>query len=128
LFFVRRAIGALGVVMNSVWESFLCAAQALSSAGPIKRRLVTAYGAHLSSLHSEELPREIREEFQALGVGLSSVRPLRGETALQASVRKMSDQEAAGYALRIVNLLGAMARLQLHARPALLRAVNSGDD
>jgi hypothetical protein len=114
--------------MSSTWERFFNAAQTLSAAGPIKRRLVMAYGTHLASLPSDEIPREIRDEFAALGSSLSSVSPLRGETAVQASVRKMSDHEAALHALRIVNLMGSMVRLQLHPRQPILRAVNSGDD
>jgi hypothetical protein len=90
--------------------------------------LAAAYGLHLASVQYDEVPREIREEFAALGSSLSSVPPLRGETTVQASVRKMSDHEAAMHALRIVNLLGSMVRLQLHPRQPILRAVNSGDD
>jgi len=114
--------------MSSAWEKFFSAAQTLSAAGPIKRRLATAYGTHLASVQYDEIPREVRDEFLALGSSLSSVPPLRGETAVQASVRKMSDHEAAMHALRIVNLLGSMIRLQLHPRQPILRAVNSGDD
>ena len=114
--------------MSSAWEKFLNAAQALSAAGPIKRRLAIAYGEHLSSVHTDEMPREVRDEFVRLGSSLSSVEPMRGETAIQASVRKMSDHEAALHALRIVNLLGSLVRLQLHPRQPVLRAVNSGDD
>jgi hypothetical protein len=114
--------------MSSAWEKFFNAAQTLSAAGPIKRRLALAYGTHLISVQGDELPREIREEFLALESSLSSVPPLRGETAVQASVRKMSDHEAALHALRIVNLMGSMVRLQLHPRQPVLRAVNSGDD
>ena len=114
--------------MSSAWERFFSAAQTLSAAGPIKHRLAVAYGTHLASLSCDDIPREIREEFLALGSSLSSVPPLRGETCLQASVRKMSDPEAASHALRIINLMGSMARLQLQPRQPLLRAVNSGDD
>lgn len=121
---------AAGVIeaMNSAWENFLHAAQSLSDAGPIKRRLVNAYATHLASVPSDEVPREIRDEFQALGASLSCVQPLRGETAVQASVRKMSDNEAATHAMRIITMMGAMIRLQLQPRQPVLRAVNSGDD
>jgi hypothetical protein len=114
--------------MSSSWEKFFSAAQILSAAGPIKQRLATAYVSHLASIQTDEVPREIREEFLSLGSSLSSVPPLRGETAIQASVRKMSDHEAATHALRIINLMGSMIRLQLHPRQPVLRAVNSGDD
>jgi hypothetical protein len=56
---------------------------------------------------------------------MSSVRPLRGESAVQATVRKMSDLEAGGVAMRIVDMLGIIARNQTAQRPKL-RAV--GED
>jgi hypothetical protein len=112
----------------NAWEYFLSAAQLLSSSGPIKQRLSLAYTTHLAGLNLEELPREFREEFISIGASLSMVKPLRGETAIQASIRKMSDFEASAHALRIVNLLGALVRMQLQPRQPLLRAVNSGDD
>jgi hypothetical protein len=57
---------------------------------------------------------------------MARVKPLRGETAIQATVRKMSDLEAGKMAMRIVNLLGVVARLGLAQRPPKLRAV--GDE
>jgi hypothetical protein len=114
--------------MNNLWERFFSAAQTLSAAGPIKQRLVNAYGNHLANLQTDEVPREIREEFVNLGSNFASVTPLRGETAIQASVRKMSDHDAATLSLRIINLMGSMVRLQLQPRQPVLRAVNSGDD
>ena len=114
--------------MSSAWEYFLNAAQHLSSSGPIKQRLAKAYTAHLASINTEEIPREYREEFISIGTSLSAVTPLRGETAVQASIRKMSDFEAARHAQRIVGLMGALIRLQLQPRQPVLRAVNSGDD
>ncbi len=114
--------------MSSAWECFLSAAQLLSSSGPIKQRLATAYTKHLAAVNCEELPREFRDEFVSIGSSLSAVTPLRGETAVQASIRKMSDFEAAGHALRIINLMGALIRTQIQPRQPVLRAVNSGDD
>jgi hypothetical protein len=114
--------------MNTAWEYFLNAAQLLSSSGPIKQRLAMAYTQHLASVSCDEIPREYREEFMSIGNSLSAVTPLRGETAIQASIRKMSDFEAAGHALRIINLMGALIRMQIQPRQPVLRAVNSGDD
>jgi hypothetical protein len=114
--------------MSSTWEHFLAATATLAAAGPIKHRLAEAYTAHLSRLEQEDLPKEIREEFSSVTSCLSCVRPMRGETCVQATVRKMSDVEAGCIAKRIVDMLGVMARLQLQQRPPKLRAVNSGDD
>jgi hypothetical protein len=76
----------------------------------------------------EQLPKEIRDEFSSLTSGMCSVRPLRGETAIQATVRKMSDAEAGLKATQIVNMLQMMVRAQNQQRIPKLRAVNSGDD
>lgn len=113
--------------MSSAWENFFAATTILASAGPIKLRLVEAYRSHLASIDQEELPKEIREEFCSVADCMSCVRPLRGETAEQATVRKMSDLEAGRLANRIVNMLGVIARQQIQQRPKL-RAVNSGED
>ncbi len=112
--------------MGNAWESFFAATAILASAGPVKHRLFEAYRAHLLGLDQEDLPKEIREEFSSVCSCMSCVRPLRGETAEQATVRKMSDLEASQIAVRIVNMLGVIARAQVFQRPPKLRAV--GDD
>ena len=111
--------------MSTAWEHFFAATSMLASNGPIKHRLAEAYSTHLANIDAEEIPKEIREEFCSLSSCMSSVSPLRGENAVQATVRKMSDNEAGGVAMRIVNMLGIIARNQNAARPKL-RAV--GDD
>jgi hypothetical protein len=111
--------------MSTAWEHFFAATSMLASSGPIKHRLAEAYRTHLANLDTEEIPKEIRDEFCSLSSCMSSVSPLRGENAVQATVRKMSDNEAGGVAMRIVNMLGIIARNQSAARPKL-RAV--GED
>jgi hypothetical protein len=111
--------------MSSAWENFFAATAMLASAGPIKHRLSEAYRTHLANLDEDDLPKELREEFTSLSTCMSCVRPMRGETAVQATVRKMSDVEAGTVAVRIVSMLGALARNQTAQRPKL-RAV--GED
>lgn len=116
--------------MGSAWEHFFSAAVLLASVGPIKQRLANAFTNHLAMLRDDDLPREVREDFSSLVHSLSRVQPLRGETAVQATVRKMSDIEASKHAEHIVTILGSITRLQAqssHARPPLLRAVNGGE-
>lgn len=112
--------------MSTAWEPFFAATLVLASARPIKQRLLEAYRTHLADLQEDDLPREIREEFNDLSVSISRVKPMRGETAVQATVRKMSDSEAGSCAARIVNMLGVLARLQGAQRTPKLRAV--GED
>lgn len=57
-----------------------------------------------------ELPKELRSDFQSIVRQLTSVRPLRGETAVAATVRKMSVEEAGECAQRIVALLNYQGR------------------
>jgi hypothetical protein len=111
--------------MSSTWENFFAATAMLVSAGPIKHRLAEAYRTHLADLAEDDLPKELREEFHSLSTCMSCVRPMRGETAVQATVRKMSDNEAGGVAMRIVSMLGVLTRNQTAQRPKL-RAV--GED
>ena len=114
--------------MSNAFESFFAATALLVSAGPIKHRLLEAYRQHLASVDQEQLPKEIRDEFSNLTTGMACVRPLRGETAVQATVRKMSDAEAGRKATQIVNMLQVIARAQGQQRPPKLRAVNSNED
>jgi hypothetical protein len=112
--------------MSSAWENFFAATVVLASAGPIKHRLAEAYREHLADLEEDELPREIRDEFTSLSSAMACVRPMKGENAIQATVRKMSDLEAGGFAVRIVGMLGVLARIQAAQRAPKLRAV--GED
>ena len=114
--------------MSTAWEQLFDATVVLASSGPIKQRLVDAYRTHLVTLDRDELPKELREEFCSLSNCMCAVRPLRGESAEQATVRKMSDIEASQVAARIVNMLGAVVRLQMfQQRGPKLRAVGSED-
>ena len=112
--------------MSNAWENFFAATAMLASAGPIKQRLAEAYRQHLAPLDEEELPKEIRDEFSSVASSMQCVRPMRGESAVQATVRKMSEIEADRLATRIVNMLGVIARQQNLQRAPKLRAV--GDE
>lgn len=93
-------------------EKLYSAAIELAGEGPIKKRLIGAYEHHLDGLEDEHMPHEIRDDFSALRRALCSVRPLPGETAVLATVRKMSDGEASRYATQIVSMFSAVSRAQ----------------
>lgn len=93
-------------------EKLHSAALELAGCGPIKQRLIGAYAHHLDDLHEDQIPHEIRDDFSELKRALSAVRPLPGEDAIRATVRKMSDGEAGQYASKIVNLFSAATRAQ----------------
>jgi hypothetical protein len=96
---------------NNAWERFHCATMSLAADGSIKDRLTEAYVRHLSALDEEEIPRELREEFRALSTQLRRERPLhKREDPVRATVRKMSNGEAAACAHAVVRLFAAMSK------------------
>jgi hypothetical protein len=98
--------------MISVWECFHFATLELVRSTPIKQRLVCAYRRYLASLPPEEVPPEVRESYGQVMRSLCGVQPLRGEDAVAASVRKMSNQEADECAAQIVEIFGLMCKTQ----------------
>ena|ERR1700761_694920 len=101
--------------MISAWECFHFATLELVRSTPIKQRLVCAYRRHLSSITEDQLPSEIRDSFGQVMRSLRGVQPLRGEDAVAASVRKMSNQEADDCAALIVEIFGSMCRTHASA-------------
>ena len=96
--------------MSTAWEQLEGAALSLARSGPIKERLADAFRNHLALVNAEELPDALREEFRACHDALTHRRPLRGEDAVRATVRKMSNQEADDVAGSVVRLFAALAR------------------
>ena len=101
----------------TAWNRLHAATLELVRSAPIKQRLTEAFRCHLQDIDPAELPREIRDDFAALSVSLQSVRPLPGESAVQATVRKMSPDQADVFAMRIVELFGMIARVQASGSP-----------
>ncbi|HXZ59649.1 MAG TPA: hypothetical protein VEG26_05665 [Steroidobacteraceae bacterium] len=82
----------------------------LVRSGPIKDRLAEAYRNHLAFVRAEDLPEALREDFRACHDALTRERPLRGEDAVRATVRKMSSYEADELACSVVRLFAAIVR------------------
>ena len=96
--------------MISAWDCFHFATLELVRSTPIKQRLISAYRRHLALLPEDQLPGDVRESFGQVMRSLRGVQPLRGEDAVAASVRKMSNQEADECAALIVEIFGLMCR------------------
>jgi len=107
--------------MSTAWEQLEGAALSLARSGPIKERLADAYRNHLALVNANELPAALRAEFRACHDALTRERPLRGEDAVRATVRKMSSREADEVACCVVRLFAAMAR-EAWAAAAVARA------
>jgi hypothetical protein len=97
--------------MNTAWEKFQSAALSLACSGAIKERLTEAYRKYLARVTEDELPKELRDDFRALGRALTRERPLlRGEDAFRATIRKMSNDEADQVAATVVLMFAAIPR------------------
>jgi hypothetical protein len=98
--------------MMTAWECFHFATLELVRSTPIKQRLICAYRRYLVALSVDEVPTEVREPYGQVMGNLCGVKPLRGEDAVAASVRKMSNQEADECAAQIVEIFGLMCKSQ----------------
>jgi hypothetical protein len=96
--------------MTTTWEQLEGAALSLARSGPIKDRLTEAYRNHLAFVRAEDLPEALREDFRACHDALTRERPLRGEDAVRATVRKMSGTEADQLACSVIRLFAAIVR------------------
>jgi hypothetical protein len=97
--------------MNTTLDLFEAATVSLIRAAPIKDRLADAYRHYLVYVHEEDLPADVCEEFRALTDTLTRVNPeLRGDDALRATVRKMSNNDAANAASAVVRMFGSVSR------------------
>lgn len=81
----------------------------LLGAGPVKQRLSEASLRHLSDVDPARLPLDVAERYEELMQSLSSESAMGGLGRIGATVRKMSDQEAAACAARILDLYLALS-------------------
>jgi hypothetical protein len=95
--------------MSTTWEQLEGAVLTLARSGAIKDRLADAFRNHLAQLNADDLPDALRAEFRACHNALTRERPLRGEDAVRATVRKMSSEEADEVACGVVRMFGALA-------------------
>ena len=109
----------------AAWESLHKATLELAKPSALKQRLTDAFTRHLFDLPPHEMPGELRQDFEALRVSMTRVRPSQGESAVTATVRKMSIGEADACAARIVALLDSLHRA-MAAAPAKASGQNQG--
>jgi hypothetical protein len=96
--------------MDNLLDLLQQATITLSQGGSIKDRLADAYATHLIQVDVEDLPETLRDEFECMCQAMRRERPLPRESAIRASVRKMSNDEAARHAALVVRIFAAVAR------------------
>ncbi len=114
--------------MAAHWDDFHAAMQVLVGTGPVKQRLIDAYRHHLATLREQELPDSVRERFVALRAAMHEAPATGGLTAPEASVRKMSEKDAAGHAASLLDMFTALSAMNEGESAPRLRIVASGDD
>jgi hypothetical protein len=98
--------------MSRVYDRLETATLLLARSGAIKDRLTGAWRQCLSNIEPDDVPRELRLQFLELASAMQRERPLRGEDAVRATIRKMSNEEAEGHAAFIVRMFCRMTRQQ----------------
>jgi hypothetical protein len=98
--------------MTRVYDRLESATLHFARSGGIRERLEGAWRQWLSKIEPEDIPREMRLQFLDLSARIQRERPLRGEDALKATIRKMSNDEAEQHATVIVRMFCRMTRQQ----------------
>ena len=96
----------------AAWESLHKATLELAKPTALKQRLTDAYKRHLIDLPPNDLPTEVRKDFEALRQSMTRLRGQQGECPVIATVRKMSIGDAVACAARIVALLDTLHRAE----------------
>jgi hypothetical protein len=70
----------------------------------VKQRLIDAYSRHLLHVPRQDMPDAISGRFATLHEAMHEARPTCGLTSAEASVRKMSERDAAAHATAIFEM------------------------
>lgn len=98
--------------MCHVTDKFYAAVRTLTTDGPVKQRLICAYVDHLEALAEDDVPEAIQPRFEALRQAMTAVPPTEKETAVQVSVRKMSQAEAGRFSRSILAIFAELVRVR----------------
>lgn len=100
--------------MNTTLDLFEAATVALTRPASIKDRIADAYRNYLALVDERDLPPDVCEEFRALIDTLTRVSPqLRGDDAVRATIRKMSNEDALEATSAVVRMYGAVSRASM---------------
>jgi len=96
--------------MSRVYDRLETATFHLARSGAIKDRLEGAWRQCLANIEADDVPHELRLQFLELASQMQRERPLRGEDAVRATIRKMSNEDAEKHASIIVRMFCRMTR------------------
>lgn len=96
--------------MQNHIDRFFAAVMVLAGNGHIKQRLRRAFEGNLADVSDDELPPGLRKDFADIRRQMHQAAPLTGESAICASVRKMSPVQASECAGSIVTMYDHLLR------------------
>jgi hypothetical protein len=97
--------------MDLALQKFKSAALILTRSGTVKERLYAAYRQQLCDIDCELLPSDIRDDFSNLLRAMTRERPLRGEDAAAATIRKLSNDQVETLAAMLIDLFSRMSSI-----------------
>ena len=98
--------------MSRVYDRLESATLLFARSGAIKERLEGAWRQCLANIEADDVPHELRLHSSNSHRQMQRERPLRGEDAVRATIRKMSNEEAERHAALIVRMFCRMTRQQ----------------
>src|SRR6186713_114400 len=105
-----RSVDARAERMDSALDLLQRATTTLAQGGSVKERLADSYARYLIQINVDELPASVTDDFRALCAAMRREQPQPNESAIRASVRKMSNDEAARFATQVVVMFATAAR------------------
>ena len=97
--------------MPALWNALDGAMRTLVGAGPVKQRLIDAWLQHLAGLQDRDVPDALRPRLGILRSAMQAAHPTGGMSAPEVSVRKMSDKDAAGHAVRVLEMYAQLCAI-----------------
>jgi hypothetical protein len=92
------------IPMDNLRRRFFMAVTHCTGESAVKPRLAYAWIEHLDAIDTEQLPVTIQKEFESLRTAMYKDIPMSGEHIARASVRKMSQKQAAEHTRRIAEI------------------------
>lgn len=101
--------------MHHAWQKFfLAVTELVEGVGDVRSRLKSAYCDHLQILRLEELPTDLREDFDWIVRMLTRRQPRwEGDTKLVASLKQMRNRTGANFAKKIFDVYRSLEEKRL---------------
>jgi hypothetical protein len=115
--------------MAALWNALDGAMRILVGAGPVKHRLIEAWRQHLATLQEKDVPEVLRTRLATLRSAMNAARATGGMSGPEVSVRKMSDVDAAGHAVQVLEMYAQLCAIyEFDAAAAPRLRVVGGED